>query len=347
MSPLPLRPFRTRGGETLAFSAMGFGGAPLGNLYKPLPESEARATLDAAFDAGCRYFDTAPLYGLGLSETRLNPFLRAKRGQGLVLSSKIGRLLQRCPPQERDQQDYYIDTPSRRLLNDYSYDGVMRSVEASLERLGVDRINILYAHDIDAATHGEEASEAHIKAFLDGGCRALTELRDQGVIAAFGAGLNEWQMCERLARAGDFDMFLLAGRYTLLEQEALDSFLPLCLEKGIGIALGGPFNSGILATGPVPGAYYNYAPAPPDILARVARIEAVCKAHGVSLAEAALAFPFGHKAVVSVIPGARSPQEVARNRAMLGKTLPAGLWADLKTEKLLRPDAPTPDTPLC
>lgn len=338
-----VRHFTTRSGVVLSFTELGMGTAPLGNLYRALDETTARRTLDAAWDVGCRFFDTAPLYGLGLSETRLNGFLRERERHSYILSSKVGRRLQVCRPEERTGIGKFFDTPARREVYDYSYDGVMRSVEDSLERLGVDRIDILFCHDVDIFTHGsKEASDRRIAEFMEGGYRALHALREQGAIAAFGAGVNEWQVCETMARAGDFDLFLLAGRYTLLEQEALDSFLPLCTARGIGIALGGPYNSGILATGPRPGAFYNYDPAPPAILERVARIERVCQAHGVRLIEAALRFPLAHPAVVSVIPGAQSPDEVRRNADVLGARIPAALWADLKAEGLLRPDAPVP-----
>lgn len=337
------RQFVTRSGRALAFTELGFGGAPLGNLYRAIDEMTAQTTLQAAWDAGCRYFDTAPLYGLGLSETRLNPFLRGRSRDSYVLSTKVGRLLKVCPPAQRTGIGKFFDTPARREVYDYSYDGVMRSFEDSLERLGADRIDILYCHDVDVYTHGsEEAAERRVREFMAGGYKALVELREQGVIAAIGAGINEWQVAERMAREGDFDLFLLAGRYTLLEQEALESFLPYCIERGIGIALGGPYNSGILATGPKPGAYYNYDPAPPEILNRVARIEEVCAAHGVKLIEAALRFPFGHPAIVSVIPGAQSPQEVHRNADILQARIPGALWDDLKSQGLLRPDAPVP-----
>ncbi|MBL8588926.1 MAG: aldo/keto reductase [Methylobacteriaceae bacterium] len=337
------RALTTRGGAHLAFTELGFGTAPLGNLYRPLTEAGARATLEAAWETGCRYFDTAPLYGLGLAETRLNGFLRDKRGTPATLSSKVGRLLSLCPPQERAGQGFYFDTPSRRETYDYSHDGVLRSLEASLERLGVDAIDILFVHDIDVANHGARASvDAHVATLMGGGYRALERLRAEGVIKAFGAGVNEWQVCEQLLRAGDFDIFLLAGRYTLLEQEALTSFLPLCQERGVGVAIGGPFNSGILASGARPGAHYDYRPAPPDILARVARLEAVCAAHGVGLAEAALRFPLAHPCVVSVIPGAQTPEEARRNAATLAARIPAALWRDLKSEGLMRADAPTP-----
>lgn len=337
------RRFTSRSGETLEFAELGFGTAPLGNLYRPLSEAVAQATLRAAWELGCRYLDTAPLYGLGLAETRLNHFLRDKPRDAYVLSTKVGRLLRLCPPASRTGLGKFFETPARREVYDYGYDGVMRSFEDSLERLGVDRVDVLFCHDVDIFTHGSKAaSDARIGEFMAGGYRALERLRSEKVIKAFGAGVNEWQVCETMARAGDFDLFLLAGRYTLLEQEALETFLPLCAARGIGIVLGGPYNSGILASGPRPGAYYNYDPAPPDILDRVGRIQAVCEAHGVTLAEAALRFPLGHPCVVSVIPGSQSAEEVARNVATLSARIPAGLWADLKAEGLLRADAPTP-----
>jgi len=337
------RKFETRSGAELAFTELGFGSAPLGNLYRPMTEKEARATLDAAWSAGCRYYDTAPLYGLGLSETRLNGFLRAKPRDSFLISTKIGRLLQLCKPSERSRQGAFFETPSRREVFDYSYDGVMRSLEYSLERLGLDHIDIVYAHDVDVFTHGsKEASDARIREFMDGGYKALVNLRDEGAIKAIGAGINEWEVAEHLARNGDFDVFLLAGRYTLLEQEALTSFLPYCVEKKIGVVIGGPFNSGILATGPKPGAFYNYALAPKDILERVKRIETICKKHGVKLAEAALRFPLSHPAILSVIPGGQKPSEVLRNADMLSVKIPTALWRELKAEHLLRADAPTP-----
>ena len=326
----------------LTFTELGFGTAPLGNLYRAITEEAAQAALEAAWETGCRYFDTAPLYGLGLAETRLNRFLLGRRREDYVLSTKVGRLLQACPPDRRTGIGKFFDTPSRREVYDYTYDGVMRSFEVSLERLGVDRIDILYGHDIDLFNHGtREVLEAKLNEFIRGGYYALLSLRDQGAIKAFGAGLNEWQACQWLAERGDFDLFLLAGRYTLLEQEALETFLPLCERRGIGIVLGGPYNSGILASGPRPGAHYNYDPAPPEILDRVARIEAVCQRHGVKLIEAALQFPLQHPCVVSVIPGGQTAAEVESNRAVLEKTIPAALWQDLKAEGLLRADAPT------
>jgi len=336
------RHFDRIGNGGITFTELGFGTAPLGNLYRAISDEDANATLQAAWATGCRYYDTAPLYGLGLSETRLNPFLRGKKRDDYVLSSKVGRIMLVAPPDKRTGIGKFFETPSRREVYDYSYDGVMRSFEASLERLGVDRIDILFVHDVDIFTHGsKEASDARIEEFMSSGYYGLLELRDQGVIKAFGGGINEWQVAQTLAERGDFDLFLLAGRYTLLEQEALQSFLPLCQKRGIGIVLGGPYNSGVLATGPKPGAFYNYSEAPKEILDRVARIEAVCKRHNVRLIEAALQFPLQHPSVMSVIPGGQRPAEVESNRALLDTRIPAALWADLKQEGLMRADAPT------
>ena len=342
MTKLPTRTLDRRGDGGVTFTELGFGTAPLGNLYRAVPEAEATATLAAAWDAGARYYDTAPLYGLGLSETRLNPFLRAHPRAEITLSTKVGRLLEVVPPAKRTGIGKFFEVPSRREVYDYSHDGILRSLDASLERLGVDTVDILYVHDLDMQVHGTRAeSDRRVAQFMASGYDALVRLRDEGVIRAFGAGLNEWQVCEDLARRGDFALFLLAGRYTLLEQQALDSFLPLCTERNIGIVLGGPYNSGILATGARPGAFYDYVPAPQPILDRVAHIERVCAAHGVPLATAALQFPLRHPAVVSVIPGGQRPAEVAANAAALAATVPPALWADLKAEGLLRPDAPT------
>lgn len=338
------RLFKAPSGESLNFTELGFGAAPLGNLYRAVSDRDAEATLDAAWKAGLRYYDTAPLYGLGLSETRLNRFLKGKKRKDYVLSSKVGRLLQVCKPHERTGIGKFFDTPSRREIFDYTYDGVMRSFESSLERLGVDEIDILLVHDCDVFTHGsEEAREHHIKTVMSSGYKALVKLRDEKVIKAFGAGVNEWQACQTLAEQGDFDLFLLAGRYTLLEQtEPLNSFLPLCEKRGIGIILGGPYNSGILATGAKAGAHYNYDPAPKHVLERVRKIEAVCKSHKVKLPEAALRFPLTHPSVVSVIPGAVSPQQVSLNVKTLSAKIPKALWRDLKAQGLMDSRSPTP-----
>jgi D-threo-aldose 1-dehydrogenase len=327
------------GNGGITFTELGFGTAPLGNLYRAISDAEADAILAAAWEGGVRYFDTAPLYGLGLSETRLNRFLRGKPRDEYVLSSKVGRLLRVAP--EHEGQGKWFEVPSRVGVYDYSYDGVMRSVEFSLERLGIERIDILYAHDLDIFTHkSPEVLSGYQEAFMAGGYRALVALRDQGVIKAFGAGINEEGPAEWLARRGDFDLFLLAGRYTLLLQPAQETFLPLCVERGIGIVVGAPYNSGILATGARPGAWFAYEPAPQAILERVARIEVVCARHGVRLVDAAFQFPLRHPAVVSMIPGGQGVAEMASNLAAEGTEIPAGLWADLKAEGLLRGDVP-------
>lgn len=335
------RAWDRRGTGGLRFTEMGFGSAPIGNLYQAVSDEEVDALLDIAWQNGVRYYDTAPLYGLGLSETRLNRFLRGKPRDEYVLSTKVGRLLRACKPEDRDGIGKWFDVPARQEVYDYGYDGVMRSLEFSLERLGVSRVDILYAHDLDLFNHRtQDALDARLAEFMEGGYRALCELRDQGVIGAFGAGVNEWQPAQWMAERGDFDLFLLAGRYTLLEQEALDSFLPLCSERGIGLVIGGAYNSGILATGPREGAFYNYDPAPPEILDRVGRIQAVCERHDVRLVDAAFRFPLMHPAVVSVIPGGQGVAEMESNLQAVAATIPAALWQDLKSEGLMREDAP-------
>ena len=329
------------GNGGLSFTELGFGAAPIGNLFKAISDDQAHAVLEAAWAGGVRYFDTAPLYGLGLSETRLNRFLRDKTRDSYVLSSKIGRILKAVPPDQRDGIGKWIDVPSRQEIYDYGFDATMRSLEFSLERLGVDRIDILYAHDLDIFNHGSaEALQARLDAFMAGGYRALLALRDQGVIRAFGGGINEWQPCQWLLERGDFDLFLLAGRYTLLEQEAQESFLPLCLERGVGIVVGGPYNSGILATGPKPGAHWNYAPAPDWVMQKAARLQGVCARHGVRLVDAAFQFPLRHPAVVSVIPGGQGLEEMASNLKAAQTKIPQALWDQLRDEGLIRADAP-------
>ena len=326
----------------LNFTELGFGTAPLGNLYQSISDEEARATLELAWASGLRYFDTAPLYGLGLSETRLNGFLRSKPREDYVLSSKVGRLMRACAPEDRTGLGKWFDVPQRKEMYDYSYDGVMRSFEVSFERLGISRLDVLYVHDLCIFTHGsKDASDARIAEFFDQkGYDAMLSLRDQGVISAIGAGVNEWEVCQTLAERGDFDLFLLAGRYTLLEQEALNSFLPLCEARGIGIVTGGPYNSGILATGAVPGAFYNYDPAPAEIMRKVAAIETVCAQYEVSLIAAALQFPLLHPAHVSVIPGGQTTEQMHGNMAALNTDIPAALWQALKSLGLMHADAP-------
>ncbi len=335
-------PTRRLGRTSLAVGILGLGGAPLGDFYEEIPEDRALATVETAYHGGIRLYDTSPLYGHGLSEHRFGHVLRGKPGDDLVVSTKVGRWLK---PERADriERGWFKGGLNFAAVYDYSYDGAMRSLEQSYQRLGMNRIDIVLIHDVDVWTHGSrEAYEQRFAESMEGAYRALDRLRGEGVIQAIGAGINEIEPCVRFARAGDFDCFLLAGRYTLLEQNGLDDLLPLATSKGFSLLLGGPFNSGILATGAIPEAKYNYKPAPPDIMSRVARIEAVCKRHAVPLAAAAIQFPLGHPSVASIVPGAVSPTEVERNIALMTAPIPADLWAELKTEGLLAAAAPVP-----
>lgn len=335
-------PLNQRTKSPLNLTQLGFGGAPLGNLYRKIEDNDAQATLDAAWDAGIRYFDTAPQYGLGRSELRFSEALKRFDGDALTLSSKVGRVLEDCAPDDVTPEAF-VNVPQKRIVFDFTYDGIMRSYHDSIARLRSDKIDILFLHDIDAGTNGQAFEDNNLRQlFSQGGYRALSELREAGHISAIGAGVNAWQICERLLGEADFDCFLLAGRYTLLEQDPLETFLPLCLKRDVGILLGGPYNSGILATGAVEGARYDYAPAPTDILQRVRKLNDVCAAHNTPLIAAALQFPLTHAAVKSVIPGASSAQEVRQNVEIFETPIPAALWSDLKSQGLIRRDAPTP-----
>lgn len=329
---------RGLGRSGIYLSAIGLGGAPMGNLFRPVAEADARAAVDAAWDAGLRYFDSAPLYGHGLGERRMGAALRSRPRDQFVVSTKVGRLL---VPDANAKGGAYVQVPPLRPVFDYSRDGTLRSVEASLDRLGLDRVDLLLIHDIDAFTHGPDEQARRYREAMSGAYPALDGLRRAGTVGAIGLGVNDWRVCERAAGDGDFDGFLVAGRYTLLEQEPLESFLPMCVRRGIGVIAAGAFNSGILATGPVEGAMYNYLPAPADISDRVGRIELVCCAHGVPLAAAALRLPLMHPAVTSVVLGMRDAGEVAHNMALARQPIPDGLWRDLKGEGLLHPATPT------
>ncbi len=329
-------PFATRrlGRTRLALTALGFGGTAVGSLYQKTAEDAGRRTIAHAYEAGLRYFDTAPYYGHGSSERRFGAVLSGRPRSSFVLSTKVGRLLRPIDRAARRDQRFADDEPFEALF-DYSGDAVMRSIESSLTRLGLDRIDILFIHDVWTREHFEAA--------MAGAYPALDRLRREGQVAAIGAGIGRWEMCRDFALAGDFDCFLLANRYTLLEQGgALHEFLPLCADRGIGIVIGGPYNSGILASGAVPGAMYNYEPATPAVLDRVCAIERVCATHDVPLAAAALRFPLGHPNVASVIPGAKSAAEVDHNIALMQTDIPTALWRDLQNEGLVDPAAPTP-----
>jgi D-threo-aldose 1-dehydrogenase len=324
---LPTRLFERRG-HRLDISTLGFGGAPLGNMHRILSEGEAQATVEAAWDAGIRYYDTAPYYGHGLSEMRIGAVLKKQPRDSYVLSTKVGRVLEPCAVGD-EESGIYLKTPVFRVRYDYSYAGVMRSYAESLGRLGTDRIDILYVHDIGSLTHGEAADERFRELIDGGGWRALEELRAAGDVKFIGAGVNENAVCEQLLAHAGPDLFLLAGRYTLLDQSAAERLLPACLARGVGIVIGGPYNSGILATGPIAGAQYDYADAPPEILARVHKLNDICAQHGVALVEAALHFPLQHPAIVSVIPGSQTVDQVTRNLATFGRQPSQALWRDL------------------
>lgn len=333
------RLFVTRAGRRLDFTSLGFGSAPLGNYLRPLAEHESDAVVATAWNSGVRYFDTAPFYGLGLSEMRVGRVLGKHARDQYIVGTKVGRVLTPCAKEEVNGV-FFVDTPQVRFDYDYSYDGVMRSFESSLERLNLDRVDILYVHDVCALVHGgREASEARIQELLKtGGWRALSELRDSGAVAAIGAGVNEWQPCVRLLELADPDLFLLAGRYTLLEQAPLETLFPECEKRGVGIVIGGPYNSGILAGGTT----YNYTAAPPEVASRARAIDAVCGRHHVPLPAAALQFVLGHPVVACVIPGGQTKQETQQNADLLEAPIPAAFWQELKDEGLLDTKAPTP-----
>jgi len=330
---------KTLGKTGLSLSILGFGGTGVGNIYQAVSESDAIDTVDRAYSVGLRYFDTAPLYGHGLSELRVGSGLRRFQDSSIVVSTKVGWRL-RAAYGGATGAGIYADIQSFSRALDYSYDGVMQSLEDSMQRLGTDLVDILYLHDCDRHNQGADYP-ARFSEAMNGAYRAMVELRSQGVVKAIGCGLNEWQACQEFAEAGDFDCFLLAGRYTLLEQEALDSFLPLCEERNIGVVVGGPYNSGILANGTAKRAMFNYEPASDAIIRRVAAIEAVCRRHQVPIKAAALQFPLLHPCVASVIPGSRSTREIEENLSMVRTRIPADLWAVLKDEGLLDSRAPT------
>ncbi|WP_020209185.1 aldo/keto reductase [Gilvimarinus chinensis] len=335
---LPKREISNTG---LSVDELGFGCAPLGNLYQPVSDAEAVETLAAAWQLGFRHYDTAPHYGQGLSERRTGDALRHLQGGEYVLSSKVGRLLK--PAGYCHERHGFISPMPFDISYDYSYDGVMRSYEDSIMRLGLDRIDILYIHDIGRMTHGE-ANDELFKTAMDGGYKALDELRSQGLVKAIGLGVNESEVCEAALKYGDWDCFLLAGRYTLLEQEPLATLLPKCQESNTSVVVGGPYNSGILATGVknTSTPMYNYMPAGDDVVNRVARIESVCQQFDVSLAAAALQFPLAHPSVVSVIPGLGNVSRIKQTLELFRESIPVEFWQTLQDQKLIDEKAPFP-----
>jgi D-threo-aldose 1-dehydrogenase len=334
---------REIGRTGVAVTELGFGGASIGELNAILDEDGAVNTVRAAWDAGIRYFDTAPWYGRGLSELRIGSGLRGKPRDEFVVSTKIGRWLRAPERPEHFERAPWAGGLAMDVVFDYSYDGLMRSYEQSQLRLGMPRYDIAVIHDLDHLYHGAGPEfDFHLGQLFTSGARAIAELKRAGLIRAIGAGINHRGMIRRFLDYLPLDFFLIATPYTLLHQEVLDDELPQAVAAGCSFIIGAPFQSGILATGPKPGAHYNYAPTPDDVLDKVRRIQVVCERHGVPLAVAALQFPLGHPSVASVIPGSATVEQVKRNVASFTHPIPADLWSELKHEGLLRADAPVP-----
>jgi D-threo-aldose 1-dehydrogenase len=328
---------RPIGRTDLMVTELGLGTATMGGSRINIPRSEGEAIVSAAWDAGVRYVDTAPFYGVGAAEHRVGDALREKDRDAWVLSTKVGRLL-RPKLSSTPSADGRLSPMPFEVVYDYSYDGIMRSVEDSFQRLGLARIDILYVHDIGVYQHGPELNAQHLKVLRDSGYKALEELRRNKTVHAIGIGVNEKQVLLDCMEFGDWDAFLLAGRYTLLEQSPLDDLIPKCLQRGTTLVIGGPLNSGILAGRDT----WNYAAAPPEIVTRVKQIEAVCKSHNVPLPAAALQFPLANPVVSAIIPGPRNAAEFKENLPLFTMTIPPSLWSDLRTEGLLHPAAPVP-----
>jgi D-threo-aldose 1-dehydrogenase len=324
---------RKIGHTGLDVTEISFGCAGIGNLYRPVSREDVEATLQLAWDGGIRYFDVAPRYGHGLAERRLGDFLRDKPSDSYVVSTKVGRLLQPVP--ESEVPDYgFADPLPFRADYDYSYDGVMRSVEFSLARLGLNRVEILFVHDIGVLTHGVEENTKHFRDLMDGGMKALDELKRTGTVQAIGLGVNEVQVCLDVMNEAPIDCILLAGRYTLLDRSAEPELLVLCEKTGTSLVVGGVFNSGILATGAIPGAPFDYEPASEDVIARVKAMEGVAKDNGVSLAAAAMEFPLHSPTVATVLIGTAKPSSLKRNLDLLGEAIPAAAWAEFEAHAL-------------
>ncbi|MEV7379328.1 aldo/keto reductase [Streptomyces lydicus] len=327
----PPRGPRELGRTGVTVPPLGLGCAPLGNLYRAVPEERAQDVVRAALAAGAHYFDTAPHYGLGLSEERLGRALRGRDRAGYTLSTKVGRRLRPLAPGEAPDGEGFVDTPARARVRDFSRDGIRATLEASLERLGVDAVDVVYLHDV----------EDHLREVYETGFPALAELRAQQVVRAIGFGMNDSGVLARLVADLDVDVVLCAGRWTLLERTAHDDLLPVCERRGTSVVVGGVYNSGLLAD-PSPGAPYDYAPAPPELLARARQLAAVCEEFGVPLKAAALRFPFGHPAVAAAVVGAATPEEMAENAALFHHPVPDALWHALVARGLLDAGLPLP-----
>lgn len=338
-------PKRRVGKTKLEVTTIGLGGAPMGGFRATIPDAEAMALSNAAWDLGVRYYDTSPFYGYGRSELRMGAALREKPREDFVISTKIGRIMHPMKPGEKKAADFRENgLPGFAPEFDYSYDGVMRSLEHSHLRLGLAKIDIALIHDVDFWTiKDREVLNQRFKTVMDSGFKALDELRKAGIISAIGVGINESDTSLRFIQAGDFDCMLLAGRYTLLEQGALEAFLPECAKRNVSVILGGPYNSGILTGGVTDKATHDYVQAPRELIEKARKIEAICKRHGVELGAAAMQFPLFHPAFCAVIPGALSVAEVKQNVSRISARIPVELWSELKREKLIDPASPTPN----
>ena len=337
---------RRRVGKTgLEVTTLGLGGAPMGGFRAAISDREAVELVEEAYGEGVRYFDTSPFYGYGRSELRMGAALREKPRGDYVLSTKVGRVMHVLKPGERPPPDFRDNGLTGFVPQfDYTYDGVMRSLEQSYLRLGLAKIDIALVHDVDFWTIKDRQILDHrFRTVMGSGFRALDELRKAGVIGAIGVGINESDTSLRFIQAGDFDCMLLAGRYTLLEQGGLEAFLPECVKRGVSVILGGPYNSGILTGGVKNDTTHDYVQAPAPLIEKARKIEAVCKRHGVELGAAAMQFPLFHPALCAVIPGALAAREVKQNVERLSVKIPTELWSELKREKLLDPSAPTPN----
>jgi D-threo-aldose 1-dehydrogenase len=326
-------------------SSIGFGSAPLGNMFRAIPEAEAAATVEAAWNDGIRYFDTAPFYGAGLAEIRLGQALASRPRGEYVISTKVGRVIldEHEDPARRDQGekgDVFRHGRPNKVVNDYTADGTLRSIEGSLQRLATDHVEVVFVHDVAQDFYGD-AWLGVFETARTGAFRALDRLRDEGVIKAWGIGVNRVEAIELLLALDEPrpDVCLLAGRYTLLDHDrALERVMPMAVDQGVGIVVGGPYSSGALVGGP----NFEYAPATPALLARVARIKAIADRHGVSMKSAGLQFALAHPAVAAVIPGASRPDRIAEDRAALTAAVPAAFWGELRAAGLVDPRAPLP-----
>jgi D-threo-aldose 1-dehydrogenase len=338
-------PKRRVGKTALEVTTLGLGGAPMGGFRATIPDAQAARLIEAAWQSGVRYYDTSPFYGYGRSELRMGAALRERRRDEYVLSTKIGRVMHVMKPGDKRRADFRENgLPGFGPVFDYTYDGVMRSLEQSHLRLGISKIDIVLVHDVDFWTiKDRELLDERFKTVMNSGFKALDELRKAGIVGAIGVGINESDTSLRFIKAGNFDCMLLAGRYTLLEQGALAQFLPECVKRSVSVILGGPYNSGILTGGVRPGATHDYVPAAQKLIDKAQKIEAICRRHHVELGAAALQFPLFHPALCAVIPGALSASEVTQNVGRMSAQIPSDLWNELKREKLLDPAAPTPN----